>query len=523
MSDISKIFIAIASEFTGKPAFDKAGSATTKLQKSVLGLAKSLGIAFSVGAVVAYGKAAVKAASEDARAQALLATQLKNVGYQMADIGVEQFIGNMEKTSGILDDQLRPAFSKLLVATGSVAKSQQLMNVVYDTAAARTLDVGTVANALSMAWGGNVKGLKALGLVYSKTELKTLTFAKIEKDLISLYKGAGKASAETFAGAMDRLNVAAKNAQETIGYALIGSLDKLGKNEAINVQIGLMEDFSQAIADTITGYGFLVGKMSMGLPDVKPPSWLTAFVVGGLPALAGNALNNKKDPFRMQSPAERKKIDIENAKIEKDRIRVEKLMQKALVDNTKALKVKTKGELALDALNKMFDPQNAELSAAMAAATDQETKARLLALMAINNNDSAMAQLAINALSASDSLKVFRDATLEAIKALIALVQSQIAKLNASLGIGDWSSWSNDPNAVQGGLAGAVADSFMTSGAGSVSGWRSAEGFQSSLGNTVNISVQGSITTDRDLVSMVTNALYNNQASGIPVNYSTSY
>jgi len=36
MGDISKIFIAIASEFTGKPAFDKAGAATSKLQKSVV-------------------------------------------------------------------------------------------------------------------------------------------------------------------------------------------------------------------------------------------------------------------------------------------------------------------------------------------------------------------------------------------------------------------------------------------------------------------------------------------------------
>ena len=510
MGDISKIFIAIASEFTGKPAFDKAGAATSKLQKSVVGLAKSLGVAFSVAAVVRYGKAAVKAASEDARAQALLATQLKNVGYQLADIGVEQFIGNMEKTTGILDDQLRPAFSKLLVATGSVAKSQELMNVVYDTAAARTLDVGTVANALSMAWGGNVKGLKALGLVYSKTELKTLTFAKIEKDLISLYKGAGKASAETFAGAMDRLNVASKNAQETIGYALIGSLDDLGKNTAIDILIGQMEDFSGAIADAITGWGLLGQSLTLGLPAPKPPKWLSALAYGGVLGLAGNIKNNPSTPFRMQSPAERKKIDIENAKIEKDRIRVEKLMQKALVDNTKALKVKTKGELALDALNKMFDPQNAELSAAMAAATDQETKARLLALMAINNNDTAMAQLALNALNASDALKVFRDATLEAIKALIALIKAQLDKLNASLGIGGWSSWSNDPNAVQGGLAGAVADSFMTSGAGSVAGWRAAEGFTTSLSSTptVNISISPAVSGLIDVIQ-------NSTASGI--------
>jgi hypothetical protein len=39
----------------------------------------------------------------------------------------------------------------------------------------------------------------------------------------------------------------------------------------------------------------------------------------------------------------------------------------------------------------------------------------------------------------------------------------------------------------------------------------------------VNISVQGSVTTERDLVSAITQGLYSQQASGTPVNYSTVY
>ena len=42
-------------------------------------------------------------------------------------------------------------------------------------------------------------------------------------------------------------------------------------------------------------------------------------------------------------------------------------------------------------------------------------------------------------------------------------------------------------------------------------------------GTTVNVSVQGSVTTQQDLVNSITNAIYNNQASGIPINYSTAY
>jgi hypothetical protein len=39
----------------------------------------------------------------------------------------------------------------------------------------------------------------------------------------------------------------------------------------------------------------------------------------------------------------------------------------------------------------------------------------------------------------------------------------------------------------------------------------------------VNVSVTGSVTTERDLVAAITQGLYSQQASGTPVNYSTVY
>jgi len=39
----------------------------------------------------------------------------------------------------------------------------------------------------------------------------------------------------------------------------------------------------------------------------------------------------------------------------------------------------------------------------------------------------------------------------------------------------------------------------------------------------VNVSVTGSVTTERDLVAAITQGLYAQQASGTPVNYSTAY
>jgi hypothetical protein len=49
--------------------------------------------------------------------------------------------------------------------------------------------------------------------------------------------------------------------------------------------------------------------------------------------------------------------------------------------------------------------------------------------------------------------------------------------------------------------------------------------FSSSSGGgaSVVVNVQGSVTTERDLVNAITQGIYNNQASGIPISYSTAY
>jgi hypothetical protein len=62
---MANVMIDIAAEFVGAKAFKQADTATDKLTKNVKTLAKTLGIGLSVGAVVAFGKASVKAFAED--------------------------------------------------------------------------------------------------------------------------------------------------------------------------------------------------------------------------------------------------------------------------------------------------------------------------------------------------------------------------------------------------------------------------------------------------------------------------
>ena len=117
------ILIDLAAEFTGKKAFDKASSSTTKLEKSVKSLGRTLGVTLSTAAVLAYGKASVKAAAADIKAQKQLALSLKNVGLERDAATAEGYIQRLEAEFGIIDDKLRPAYASLAIATKNTARN----------------------------------------------------------------------------------------------------------------------------------------------------------------------------------------------------------------------------------------------------------------------------------------------------------------------------------------------------------------------------------------------------------------
>jgi hypothetical protein len=220
---VASIFIDIASQFTGEKAFKKADKATDKLGKSVKNLAKGIGIAVSTTAILAFGKAAVKAAAEDEKAQKQLALALKNVGLGRDVAASEAYIQKLQSEFGIVDDLLRPAYQSLAIATQSTAKSQELMNIALDIAAANSLDVGQVTAALSKAYLGNNTALGKLGVGISKADLKAGNFDDIVNKLAKTFDGAASASADTFAGKLARLGVSFENAKEIIGKGLIDS------------------------------------------------------------------------------------------------------------------------------------------------------------------------------------------------------------------------------------------------------------------------------------------------------------
>ena len=263
---MSNIVIDIAAEFTGKNAFKKADTATDKLTKNVKNLGRTLGLTIGVGAILAFGKAAVKAAAEDEKAQKQLALALKNVGLGRDVAASEAYIQKLQSEFGIVDDQLRPAYQSLAIATQSTSKSQELMNIALDIAAANSLDVGQVTAALSKAYLGNNTALSKLGVGISKADLKAGNFDDIMNKLAKTFKGAATQSANTFAGKMAKLTVSIENAKEILGKGLIDSFMILTDSASIDELQVKIENFATSASE---GMKKLAGFIKENSTEIK--------------------------------------------------------------------------------------------------------------------------------------------------------------------------------------------------------------------------------------------------------------
>lgn len=185
--------------------------------------------AAALGAVVAVIGASVKAAIEDEAAQASLARQIESsTGATAKQIeGVEQYISSLGRSVAVSDDQARPAFQALVVATKDLTIAQDLMNIAIDVSAATGKDLATVSDALAKAYAGNMRGLQTLS-----PELKVMIkdgadLTEVMGVLNTNFGGAGEAAANTAAGGMKKLGIAFGETKESIGAAFLPVFEKL--------------------------------------------------------------------------------------------------------------------------------------------------------------------------------------------------------------------------------------------------------------------------------------------------------
>jgi hypothetical protein len=259
---MSNVVIDIAAQFTGKPAFKKADTAVSQLNKGTQNLGKTLTRTFGTAAVLAFGRASIKAFAEDNKAATSLGQTLKNLDLAYgSNIGtVNGYISRLEAQTGVLDDELRPAMDRLLRATGSVTKSQELLNLALDIAAGTGKSVTQVSQSLQKAFLGQTQALGRLGVGLSKAEIASGSFEEIQQKLTALFAGQAAAAADTFAGKLDKLTIASNNAKETIGAGLVDALTALSGGD-INAGVQNIDKLSTGVADTLKNVGLLIDKL----------------------------------------------------------------------------------------------------------------------------------------------------------------------------------------------------------------------------------------------------------------------
>jgi hypothetical protein len=179
---------------------------------------------------------AAQAAAEDQAAQTQLASQIKATT-NASDLqikGVQQYIDKTQFATGVADDQLRPALGRLSAATGDVTKAQGLLNLALDLSASTGKSVEAVSNALARAQEGAYGPLEKLGIGYEKGEVKARGFENVQKDLEARFAGSALAKANTYEGAMARLQITFSELQETIGYKVLPVITEL-VNSALRI------------------------------------------------------------------------------------------------------------------------------------------------------------------------------------------------------------------------------------------------------------------------------------------------
>lgn len=577
----SDILINIIGSFQ-KKGFNDADRAFSKLETSAKRLGRVLGVTFSAAAIAAYSKRSIAAANADIKSQRLLTQSLKNVGLAYAATDAEGFIERLQNQTGILDDELRPAFAQLAQVTGSLAKSQRLLTLAFDVSAGSGKDINSVVDILTRAYLGNRKGLKALNLAYTDAELKAMNFSEILGLLTKQYAGQGAASVEGFEGKMNLLNVAAENAAETIGKSLINSLELLADDKSIQSTTKRMDNLSKAVGRNIEAVAGLIAEIKK-IPGAGVIGSAIGAIENRISFFSPSNFMNLLEQVRGFQGMGNVSISKSSQDLQKSIIKAEKAAkdaadkrQKAILASLKKEEDARKKREALEKARKraatIFDMENIQIVAALQGKIDGEQRMRLVALLALNTeNYTAAEKLAdivvrLNA-PALESLGVLIKAGDTVDDVIQKLLKSQAQLAGLQLMAEDFPELDNPFEDWEGSLQnilkllmqiltmtntkqtvypystaegravnpygavnrGEYSDSsgnlILRTSASSMGGINNSSFIPNSTsGSGVNVvvNVAGNVTTQNDLVSSITNALYQRQKDGQSILYSST-
>ena len=204
-------FVLKAGAVAGAAAFAALGAAAFQAGQQLVGFARM--------------------AADDEKGQKQLAASIrastKATDAQIAS--VEHYIDVTQRAVGVADDELRPAYARIIRSTRDFDKAQRLLNLALNVSAGTGKPLRAVTEALSKAYDGSNTALTRLGLGYDKVKLKGMDFNDIQKDLEKRFSGSALANAQTFEGTMARFRITVDELKESLGAALLPYLKRLAE------------------------------------------------------------------------------------------------------------------------------------------------------------------------------------------------------------------------------------------------------------------------------------------------------
>jgi len=403
---MANVVVSAIATFNGK-ALKKGQKELSAFDKQAQKLGKTFNRVFAATAITAFSRKAINAFAVDEKAAKSLAVQLENTGNAFRVSEVEDYIVSLQNLYGILDDQLRPAFQTLLNATGSVTLSQQALQTAINVSAGTGKDLASVVAAIAKGATGTTTSLQRLGTGLDKATIASGDMNKIMAALDKKFAGQAQARLSTYAGKIDLLKVSAANATEIIGKGLVDALTAIGKDNSIDQATNSMNGFANAIANTAKGMGELIGQVKQ-IIDSDVGKFLLAITalltLGKKQLILGTAGLIAYDIGKTPKSASNFTYGTGNPRVD---LILQKKLTTAKKDEYNIITASNKARTEIDKLKDKFDLERIGLLTALNQATDDETKLRLRAQLAILDNNEALAKkinAELNAKTSVDAL-----------------------------------------------------------------------------------------------------------------------
>jgi len=214
-----------------KKSLGDANKSVESSADKIADFGKKAALAFAAvgAAATAFAVQAVKNAAQDEAAQRKLEETIRasTKATEAQTKAVANYIDETSIAIGITDDELRPAFARLVRSTNDVEEAQKLLNLALDITAATGKPLEAVTNALGKAYDGNLTSLGRLGLGIDQSILKTKDFDLVYKDLARTFGNFAENEAETTEAQFRRIQIAIDEAKESIGAALLPAVNQL--------------------------------------------------------------------------------------------------------------------------------------------------------------------------------------------------------------------------------------------------------------------------------------------------------